>query len=284
MDILFYRDILEFQSLALPLLKSQCPINSLKLGILQYFSNHTNEPKGPVFALCIKHDAVVAVFVQTRTLYFFAQNDHFTESIHGVIEEFVARQIKIHEVMGHGNTALLFAEAWKEQTLGGFQFAGKDYLYELQHIRDTKTVTGIFQRAVLQDIPDLIPLFRDYYREDLGTIKTDRELEQSIAEQLAEYEIYLWYENGIKSMVTAMLPYDSGVELANVFTPQEYRKKGYAAACIAEVCRSLLQRYARVVLFVDHRNIAANSLYRKLGFQLVDEMSSYTLLDAEVKL
>ncbi len=280
MDILFYQDISEFLRLSLPLLKSQCAINSLKLGILQYFSHHENESNGQMFALGLKRDAVVALFVQTRSLYFFAKKDHIAESIHCGVDEFATRQIKIQEVMGHGNTARLFAEAWKERTRGGFQFASKDYLYELQHICDTKPITGKLQRAVLRDIPDLIPLFRDYYREDLGLIKTDQELEQSVAEQLAEYEIYLWYEDGIKSMVTAMLPYDSGIELANIFTRQEYRKKGYAAACITEVCKSLLQRYVRVVLFVDHRNIAANSLYRKLGFQLVDEMSSYTLSDA----
>jgi predicted GNAT family acetyltransferase len=78
-------------------------------------------------------------------------------------------------------------------------------------------------------------------------------------------------------MVTALLPFDSGVELANVFTPQEHRKKGYARACVTEVCRALLQRYDRVVLFVGQGNVAANALYQKIGFQFVDEMNSYTV-------
>lgn len=78
-------------------------------------------------------------------------------------------------------------------------------------------------------------------------------------------------------MVTAILPFDAGVELTNVFTLQEYRNMGYATACIAEACRHLIQRYPRIVLFVDQDNTAANSLYTKIGFHFVNEMNSYTL-------
>jgi ribosomal protein S18 acetylase RimI-like enzyme len=279
MDILFYHNISEFQRRALPLLKSNCAVNSLNLGILEYYHQSENELKDQVFAVGVKQDAVMAVFIQTRSLYFFTQDAYLSESIHDVIEEFLARQIKIPGVMGHGDTALHFAEAWKQRTQADFQFAGKDYLYELQHIGNTQPVTGALQLAGREDMPELKPLFKAYYQEDLGITKTDQELEQSITGQLAESEIYLWNDEGVKSMVTAMLPFDSGVELANVFTPQEHRRKGYASACITEVCRALLERYARIVLFVDQENIAANALYKRIGFHVVDELNTYTLAE-----
>jgi uncharacterized protein len=281
MDILFYHDISAFQHRALPILRSQCAVNSMKLGILDYYCQNRDETNDQVFAVGVKRDVVVAVFIQTRCLYFFAQEANFTESIHSAIEEFLARQIKIPKIIGYSDTALQFAEAWKQRTLADFMIAGKDYLYELQHIRNTQPpMKGILQRAVPEDMPKLKPLFRAYYREDLDVTKTDRELEHSITEQLAEYEVYLWNDDGVKSMVTVLLPFDTGVELANVFTRQEHRKKGYATACITEVWRALFQRYASIVLFVDQENIAANSLYTKIGFHVVDEMNSYTLSDA----
>ena len=184
MDILFYDDIAAFQRRALPVLKSQCAVNSLKLGILAYYCQHRSAANGPLLAVGVEQDAVVAVFIQARSLYFFAQAANFTASIHQGIEEFLARRIKIPAVMGYGDTALRFAEAWKQRTQGSFRFAGKDHLYELQHIAATQPVSGNLQRAVPTDMPKLMPLFRAYYREDLGMTKTDQELEQSITEQL----------------------------------------------------------------------------------------------------
>ncbi|PKO15297.1 MAG: hypothetical protein CVU39_11885 [Chloroflexi bacterium HGW-Chloroflexi-10] len=283
MNILFYHDISTFQRQALPLLKSQYAVNSLKLGILEYFRQNGNEANDHVLAAGVDQDVVVAVFIQARSLYFFAQEAHFSESIHCAIDEFLARQIKIPAIMGRGDTALRFAEAWKQRTQTDFLFSGKDYLYELQHIGDKQLpLKGNLRRAIPEDMPELKPLFDAYYREDLGITQTEKELEQSITEQLAENEIYLWDDDGVKSMVTAMLAYDSGVELANVFTAPEHRKRGYAAACIAEICRRLLQRYASIVLFVDQNNTAANSLYTKIGFRVVDEMNGYTLSEAVV--
>ncbi|MBT4504825.1 MAG: GNAT family N-acetyltransferase [Gemmatimonadetes bacterium] len=280
MDILFYHDMSAFQRRAFPVLKSQCAVNSLKLGILDYYSQDGNESNDHMFAVGIKHDDVVAVFMQAQSLYFFAQEAHFDESIHCAIEEFLRRDIAIPKVMGVGDTALRFAEAWKKRTQTDFRFAGKDYLHELRHIGDTQPTRGTLQRATLEDMPELKPLFSTYYREDSGIAKTDEELEQCITEQLAEDEIYFWDDNGIKCMVTAILPFDSGVELTHVFTRPEDRKRGYATACITEVCRTLFQRYASIVLFVDQKKIAANSLYTKIGFQFVDEMNSYTLSGA----
>jgi predicted GNAT family acetyltransferase len=278
LDILFYNDISAFQRLALPVLKSQCALNSLKLGILEHCGQSRNTTGEHVFVLGIRQGVVVAIFIQTRSLYFYAREADFTESIHAAIDEFSNRRIKIPKIMGFGDTALRFAEAWKQRTKSGYQFAGKDFLYELHHLGSPQPV-GTLQRATSKDMPRLIPLFKDYYLEDLGMTKTDEELEQSINEQLAEYEIYLWNDNGVKSMVTALLPFDSGVELANVFTPREYRKQGHATACITQVCKVLLQRYTSILLFVDQENIAANSLYTRIGFQLIDEMNSYTLSD-----
>jgi predicted GNAT family acetyltransferase len=105
--------------------------------------------------------------------------------------------------------------------------------------------------------------------------EADQDLEQRITQQLTLDEVYLWNNDGVKNMVTALLPSDVGVELANVFTLHEYRRLRYARACITEVCRAWLQRYPRIVLFADQDNSAAISLYTMVGFRRVAEMNSY---------
>ncbi len=280
MNITFYTDLATFRQRASPLLKSHCAVNSLKLGILEHYCNHQERSDNQVFAIGVDHGEVIAVFIQTRSLYFFASEAHFDEIISCAIEEFLSRQIIVSSVMGYGETAARFAEGWKKRTQAGVESAGRDYLYEITAIGNRRPAKGALKRAGSADMAELKPLFREYYREDLGVTKTDRDLEQCIAQHLAQDEVYFWDDGGVKSMVTAMLPFDTGVELANVFTPQEYRRLGYARTCLEEVCRTLLQRYPRVVLFVDQDNTAANSLYTRIGFRLVDEMNSYQFVKA----
>ncbi len=83
MDIAFYSDLTAFRQQAAPLLKSHCAVNSLKLGLLEYYCNH-ERTDNPVFAVGIEHGEVIAVFIQTRSLYFFADEAYFSVPPHGL--------------------------------------------------------------------------------------------------------------------------------------------------------------------------------------------------------
>jgi uncharacterized protein len=275
MEIAFYGDLAAFRQRTGALLRSRCALNSLKLGILEYYQKHGEESGNRALAVGVHQGVVIAAFVLGRSLYFSADEAYWEEIIPLAVEELDKRQIRLPSVMGHGETALRFAECWRRKTQSGVTFAGKDCLYELTSIGDGRPARGRLRRAASSDVPQLEPLFTGYYREDLGVSKTGQDLEQELARLPAEDEVYFWDDDGAKSMATALLPYDGGVELANVFTPQEHRNKGYATACIHEVCRTLLQQVPRVVLFVDQDNSPANALYRKIGFRLVDTMSTY---------
>ena len=65
-----------------------------------------------------------------------------------------------------------------------------------------------------------------------------------------------------------------------MFTLPKFRHMGYAAACLSEVCRMLLHRYPRIVLFVDQGNTVAQALYMKIGFHHIAEMNTYKLSEA----
>lgn len=275
MHLAFFSDLGAFRQQASPLLKTRCAVNSLKLGILAHCRKHGERSGSPLLALGVKQGEVVAVFVLARSLYFYASEAHLEEAMACAADEFLDRRIQISSVMGYGETATRFAECWGQRTQAKATLAGKDTLYELTATGDPGPTRGTLQRATFADVPELKRLFREYYREDLGVAKADRDLERTIAQHLADDEVYCWLDRGVKSMATAMLPFDAGVELANVFTVPEHRRQGYAAACVGETCTTLLQRYPRVVLFVDQGNRAANALYTKIGFRLVDEMSTY---------
>ena len=66
---------------------------------------------------------------------------------------------------------------------------------------------------------------------------------------------------------THLVAYSCGVAaVGNVFTHPDYRGRGYAQACTAEVLRELHGQAKTVVLNVGAENGAAQHVYRKLGF------------------
>ena len=54
-----------------------------------------------------------------------------------------------------------------------------------------------------------------------------------------------------------------------VYTPPEFRKRGYASIITANICQILLDEGHAVTLFADARNEDSNSIYTKLGFNFI---------------
>ena len=62
-----------------------------------------------------------------------------------------------------------------------------------------------------------------------------------------------------------------------VYTPPELRRKGYATACVAGVCREILKSgYDFCALYTDLSNPTSNSIYIKIGFKPVCDSVQYT--------
>jgi len=56
-----------------------------------------------------------------------------------------------------------------------------------------------------------------------------------------------------------------------VWTAADSRGKGYATGVVYGMCKALLEQYKFLVLYVEKENAAANRLYQKVGFTVVDE-------------
>ncbi|GGH86363.1 GNAT family N-acetyltransferase [Saccharibacillus endophyticus] len=52
-----------------------------------------------------------------------------------------------------------------------------------------------------------------------------------------------------------------------VYTPREFRKKGYASALVSDICLRLNAEGITPVLYADCANPDSNGVYRKIGFK-----------------
>lgn len=88
--------------------------------------------------------------------------------------------------------------------------------------------------------------------------------------------LYFWEVDGkIVSLAghAAIVETPSGkvVRIGPVYTPTEYRGRGYASSATAAVSEILLELPARVMLYTDAANPTSNGIYLRLGFELIAE-------------
>lgn len=88
--------------------------------------------------------------------------------------------------------------------------------------------------------------------------------------------LWLWEdEHGQRVHLTAANPPAYGVSrVGPVYTPGEYRGRGYAAAAVAEVTRSILAAGDLPCLFTDQANPVSNKIYERIGYRAVADMAN----------
>jgi predicted GNAT family acetyltransferase len=68
----------------------------------------------------------------------------------------------------------------------------------------------------------------------------------------------------------------NGVRIGMVYTPPEYRRKGYATACVAALSQHLLDSGCRYVcLYTDLTNPTSNHIYQTIGYRPVVDSDEY---------
>jgi predicted GNAT family acetyltransferase len=61
-----------------------------------------------------------------------------------------------------------------------------------------------------------------------------------VTRRVADETIYLWDDGGPVSMAMKTRPTLNGISVSYVYTPPEYRRRGFATACVAELSRLCL--------------------------------------------
>ena len=89
--------------------------------------------------------------------------------------------------------------------------------------------------------------------------------------------LYIWENNNVPVSVAGCSdPTPNGIRINAVYTPPEYRSKGYAIACVASLSQMLLNRgYKYCFLFANLTNPTSNYVYQKIGYQSVSQVSDY---------
>ena len=151
----------------------------------------------------------------------------------------------------------------------------------LEKLIEPPPCPGTVRRAVPGDLDTLTQWALAFYREALGDEEDPGEVRERRMGLIKDNRVVVLELPGgeIVSMAQTSRETERGMSISGVFTPPEHRGKGYCQNTVAALCRELLAcGKSYVSLFVDKKNPISNRVYRKIGFEVIEDSSGYRLL------
>ena len=161
-----------------------------------------------------------------------------------------------------------FAGAWIARHGGQWRTRFRLRLHELTRVSSPGPLApGSLRKVVDANLP-LAREWMDQYVRDTGIAP----LSPDVTDQLvARGQLFFWLDGGgPRSMVATTRETRSGSAINTVYTPQQFRRRGYATAAVATLSETLLTAGRRFCcLYTDLANPTSNSIYAKIGYRPV---------------
>lgn len=193
----------------------------------------------------------------------------------------LARSVTSHDdgfpgVSGPTLVVDAFVDAYKRSSSRGSlrqsEIEGRHLLYALERLTIPE-VAGTMKVAGLADFDFVLQWYLEFAAEAEVLMPNP---EGSVRAGLARNALRFW-EVGDEIVSLAghaplvETPEGTVGRIGPVYTPPKKRRRGYAGALTAALSEELLKRGARIMLYTDAGNPTSNSIYQRIGFELIDE-------------
>jgi predicted GNAT family acetyltransferase len=271
----------EFLSVARPALDADEAANNLMYGLalhLQRFPERILTP--PYFGVVIEGDGLQAAALMTppHGLIVLATDPIWADKAF----DLVARNLRqdgwtLPGVLGPNQAALAFASAWRALTGERYELRVHERVYELRRVLPPPQPPGRMRLASADDLELATAWMYQFHREaTTGDTSTLDELRERARFKIQDQDFYLWDDGGMVALAGRTRPTPHGCCVGPVYTPLEFRRKGYATALTAALSQRLLDEgFAFTALFTDLANPVSNSIYQKIGYRPVCDLDEY---------
>lgn len=202
-------------------------------------------------------------------------SDMSTEVAEALGTQLAERHLALPYVDGPAKATAAFARAYS-QVLGGEPKPGRSQrIFQLDRVNPQPEVPGRLREATMEDF-DLLATWTRWYLEDSGIPDIVRGIDRRLRRGGGAW---LW-EVSARPVSMALLspPVEGVMRLSAVYTPPQFRRRGYATACVAALSQHALDTGAtRCMLYADLANPASNGIYPRIGYQPVSDVQVWHL-------
>jgi uncharacterized protein len=267
---------LYYQNVEKYLLKHEAA-NCLILGIAKGLSSgEINFANSPYLAVIENNQTIVATGIQTSPRKVILAKSGNIEAIRLIAEDLATNSPSLPGVIAPKAEAESFIKTWKTLTENSSKLEVAMRIHQLEKVESINKALGNLRIATESDRSVLTDWVQAFETEALGNNEPKSDHQLWFDRHLKNKSLYVWQDNNtVTSMAACGGTTANGIRINAVYTPTEYRGKGYATSCVAEMSKELLNQYKYCFLFTDLANPTSNHIYRKIGYVPMENVSNY---------
>lgn len=226
--------------------------------------------------MAVEEDDILAVALRTPPHKLVLSRSVNTEALRAIAQHLYSHSQTLPGVVAPATEAKVFADVWQAFTGQSYRIGMRLRIYQLETVQPIPKVSGYFRRATKSDRILLISWCKALIKEAIGDDVVAQNEERLVDRRLSENSLYVWEDNVLVSMAGFSGATPNGIRINLVYTPPEYRRKGYATSCVAALSQTLLDQGRKYCfLFTDLANPTSNHIYQTIGYQPVCDMNDY---------
>jgi uncharacterized protein len=261
----------EFDEAVRPLLIQNEAENNLPLGLLDQIKEGRYED--PFLAAVEEKETIQAVFVRTPPHYLIVNifKDDKIQEIGEILWEYVEKHgVELPGFIGNKKATIPFAEFWSKKTNIAYQVNMRQRIYKLEKINDIEISEGEMELAGEEDVGLVTEWLLGFIEDTPEKPITQEDARKRAAEMVGEKSVFLWKVNGVPvSMARQARKTENGVTVNFVYTPKNFRRKGYGRSVVAKLSSKLLETNQFCTLYTDLDNPTSNKIYMEIGYKPV---------------
>jgi uncharacterized protein len=282
MELIEYRDPRILRTLIEPRLLEDEAQNNLFLGLLIHYCEHPDLQENEHFWFSIENKGEIQL-AGWRTPPFpfglWAPEGNWDPALKCFLDYIKEKNKEVPGVVAQKHLADTFATLAKAAFNLKTYFTMEQGLYECREVDQSLMGSGTLRQVKPSELDLLTDWIIAFYIDVLNREPLRSETRERIATEI-ESGMYFFYEIEGQPVSTAAFarPMKNGITINMVYTPNQFRRKGYATSCVAQLTQKLLeQRWKFTALYTDLNNPTSNSIYQKIGYRRVGDSAEIRL-------
>lgn len=281
MRLFKFDNIDSFLEKTLPILTEFEVENNLILGIAFFIQKDPDYYKDKYLAVILEDNIIKAISLCTspHKLLFWAKNKNCNEEINLLVNDVVNSGLKTMGVLAQQPHAQQIVEEWKKQTGRPYKPGMSERMYRLSKVTFPRQFSGSMRFAELTDL-ELICKWMKEFGEEATPNDPMIDFTDFATGKIKNKHLVIWEDDGQPvSLASKARNTINGTCINLVYTPEKFRRNGYATSLVAHLSQFLLNSgWKFIVLFTDLSNPTSNSIYQKIGFRPVCDFQEYNFI------
>jgi predicted GNAT family acetyltransferase len=277
-------DASAFLALAGPLLLQDEARNNLILGITGTLV--TRPEVYPEFHLWLVEESgtPVAAAIMTPPNNLIISDPASEEALAPLAEVVAGSDVRVPGTLGNEPWVGRFVDTWLDRVGQAAMKTMSHGVFSIDRVQDVPQVPGGPRPADADDLELLIDWLSAFREEADPHSPTDRipvAVRSRLQRSGSQTGFWIWEVDGVPVSLSGhggQTP--NGIRIGPVYTPERYRRQGYATGLVAAHSAWLLDHGHRFCfLYTDLANPTSNSIYTRIGYRRVAEASRYIFQD-----